>query len=288
MKEIVVGIDFSRSSIQALQYAVNMAKTCTCKIKMVHISKVRDKDSELIKDEKGIKTNILEAFKRIHAEYYDQLNGKISFKTLYGKIWEELSNQAKYTDAEIIVVGAHGMSGFEELWVGNNTMKIASHSEKPVLIVNKNFKIRDNVIEKVILPIDHTSNTLQKIPIVIELAKNFKAQLNVLSLFNSRLKNTDELVEKNTAEAMKMVSSCGLRYINEKKSTEQPAKATIEYALKRNGDLIATMTENETPSSVYIGAAPEQIINLSPIPVLIIRAHVMKQPFIKSEMAAAR
>jgi nucleotide-binding universal stress UspA family protein len=287
MKEIVVGIDFSKSSIQALQYALSIAQECNCRIKLVYVSKMRDKASELIKDEKGLATNIRESFEKLIETQPDEMKSRITHKVLYGKIWEELTNQAKYTDAEFIIVGAHGMSGFEELWVGNNAMKVVAHSEKPVIVLKKNFRIK-KAIEKIIVPIDHSQSTLQKIPFTLKLSQLFKAQINVLSVYNPKLKYTQEFVEKNTAQAMEMISGSGLRYINEKKSSEHLAKATIEYAIKRNADLISIMTENETPSSLHIGVNPEQVINLSPIPVLTLKAHVMRTNIFNPMLTASR
>jgi nucleotide-binding universal stress UspA family protein len=286
MKEIIVGIDFSKSSIQAMQYALKLAEICQCNMKLIYVCKTRDKESKLIKDERGMGTSIVDNFEKLIAEN-EKFSKLISYKILEGKIWEEISNQAKYTDAELIITGAHGMSGFEELWVGNNALKILSHSEKPVLCVKKNFKIKKPVIEKIVLPIDHTKGTLQKIPFILQLASSFKAQINVLSIYNSKQKQIEENVEKHTRLAMESIINSGLRYINEKKISDNPAKSTIEYAVKRNADLIAVMTENETGQSVFLGTIPQQIINQSPIPVISFKSGVVTSYAIKSELVVA-
>ncbi len=274
MKEIIVGIDFSRSSIQALQYALKMAETCGCKLKLVYVSKERDKESYFIRDEKGIETNILDSFKKLIQETQEPVKERISYKILHGKIWDEITNQAKYTDAEMIISGAHGMSGFEELWVGNNAMKIVAHSEKPVLCVKKNFKLKDPIIEKIVIPIDDTQGTLLKIPFTLQIARNFKAQINVLSVYNIKHKNNQAIVNENTLQAMTIIADSGLRYINEKKTSDNTAKTTIEYALKRHADLISIITENESAHSIFMGSMPQQIINQSPVPVLSFRSNV--------------
>jgi nucleotide-binding universal stress UspA family protein len=287
MKEIIVGIDFSKSSIQAFHYALKLAEVCQCKIKLVYVCKSRDKESNLIKDERGLGTSIIDNFEKLIAEN-DGFKELISYKILDGKIWEEISNQAKYTDAELIITGAHGMSGFEELWVGNNAMKIVSYSEKPVLCVKKNFKLKKPIIEKIVLPIDHTKGTMHKIPFILQLASTFKAQINVLSIYNSKQKQIEENVDENTKLAMESIINSGLRYINEKKISDNPAKITIEYAIKRNADLISVMTENESAQSVFLGPIPQQIINQSPIPVISFRSNVTTKFSPKPQMVAAK
>jgi len=271
MKEIIVGIDFSNSSLQAFQYALKVAEACNTSLKLVYVSKQRDKESILIKDEKGMEFTIKENFEKIISQNQEKLNGRISYKILKGKIYEEITNLAKYTEADLIISGAHGMSGFEELWVGNNAMKIIAHSEKPVLCVKKKFRIKQPVIEKIVLVIDHTKESLQKVPFTIQLATFFKAQINVLSLLDAK-KTKETEVESNTKKAMEWVISSGLRYINEKKAAESSAKATIEYAIKRNADLISIMTEQDLPTTtLFVSSTAQQIINQSPIPILSFR-----------------
>lgn len=284
MKEIVVGIDFSKSSIQAFQYALQVAKVCDCNLKLVYISKRRDKALKLIKDDKGMETGIDDNFKKLIEANSNKIKGIITHKVLHGKIYEEIANQAKYTDAEMIITGAHGMSGFEEFWVGNNAMKIITYSEKPVLSVKKTYKQQPHLIEKIVLPIDSSKETLQKIPFTIQLAGYFKAQINVLSLFSTKIKNIEDCVEKNTREAMELIVNSGLRYINENKSCDNISKAIIDYTLKRNADLISLMTEQEySTNNVFLGNYAQQTINLSPLPVLSFRTRVLPRANNKSE-----
>lgn len=277
MKEIIVGVDFSRSSILAFQYALKVADTLNCALKLVYVSKKRDTDNELIEDEKGMQSSVKESFKRLIRNYGHQIDAPITHKVLQGKIYEEITNQAKYTDASFIITGAHGMSGFEEMWVGNNANKIISHATKPVISVKKNYKIKNVAIEKVVLPIDSTFETLQKIPFTLELAKHFKAQINVLSLYSSKMKDQEERVDHHTQEAMHEVIASGLRYINEKKICDNNiTRGTIEYALKRNADLISIMTEQEFSSqNVLLGTYAQQMVNQSPLPVLSHRTRVI-------------
>ncbi len=276
MSSIVVGIDFSRSSIKAFEYALGLASKTGHDLKLVYVSKARDIDKILPEGSKGEPTSAEKGFQKLIKKHEDTIPGKITFKILNGKIYEEITNLAKYTEAWLIVVGAHGMSGFEEFWVGNNATKIIAHANKPVVSIKKNYKIKPAPVEKIILPIDSTIETIQKIPLTLKFAKYFKAQINVLSLFSSKVKNIEERVENNTKEAIALVVKSGLRYINEKTVCDNITKATIEYAEKRNADMIAIMTEQEfSTQSVIMGTYAQQMVNQSPIPVLSIRTKVI-------------
>lgn len=276
MNSIVVGIDFSRSSIKAFEYALGLASKTGHNLKLVYVSKARDIDSVLHEGSKNEPTSAEKGFQKLIKKHEDTIPGKITFKILYGKIYEEITNLAKYTEAWLIVMGAHGMSGFEEFWVGNNATKVIAHANKPVITIKKNYRNKPVPVEKIILPIDSTIETIQKVPYTLEFAKHFKAQINVLSLYSSKLKNIEERVENNTKETLAMVVKSGLRHINEKVVCDNITKATIEYAEKRNADMIAIMTEQEfSKQSVIMGTYAQQMVNQSPIPVLSLKTRIV-------------
>lgn len=283
MKEIVVGIDFSKSSIQAFVYALNLADICGANLKLVYVSKKRDKELNLVKDDMGMEISIEENFRKLIEEHSNKIKGSITYKVLHGKIFEEITNQTKYTDAEMIVTGTHGMSGFEELWLGNNALKIISHSEKPVLSIKKNYPIQTPLIEKIVIPVDSTKETLQKIPFTLKMARFFKAQINVLSLYNSKINEVKSIVDEHTEEAMKLIVASELRYINEKKDCENVAKATVDYAMKRNADVISIMNEQDVRNkNIFMGNYAQQIINQSPLPVLSFRSNGLRRGQLKN------
>jgi nucleotide-binding universal stress UspA family protein len=276
MSNIVVGIDFSKSSIKAFEYALGVASKTGLDIKLTYVSKRRDVDTILPEGSKSKPTSVEKGFDKLIKKHESAIPGKITYRILTGKIYEEITNLAKYTESWLIIAGAHGMSGYEEFWVGNNASKIITYANKPVITIKKNYKIKTNPIEKIVIPIDSTFETIQKVPFTIELAKHFKAQINVLSLYSSKLKNIEERVENNTKEALSLVMKSGLRYINEKAISDNITRATIEYAEKRNADLISIMTEQEFSSqSSLMGTYAQQMVNQSPIPVLSHRTRMI-------------
>jgi nucleotide-binding universal stress UspA family protein len=276
MSNIVVGIDFSKSSIKAFEYALGLAAKTGLDIKLAYVSKKRDIDTVLPEGSKSKPTSVEKGFEKLIKKYEDTIPGKITYRTLTGKIYEEITNLAKYTESWLIVAGAHGMSGFEELWVGNNATKIITYANKPVITLKINYKIKAKPIEKIVIPIDSTFETIQKVPFTIELAKHFKSQINILSLYSSKLKNIEERVENNTKEALSLVMRSGLRYINEKAVSENITRAAIEYSEKRNADLISIMTEQEFSSqSALMGSYAQQMVNQSPIPVLTCKTRIV-------------
>jgi nucleotide-binding universal stress UspA family protein len=276
MKDIVVAVDFSKSSVQALKYALKIAAKTSSDLKLVYVSKKRDLQVDIFDEKKGEFINIQKNLKEMIDTHQSAIPGKITSKILHGKIYEEITNQAKYTDSWMIIAGAHGMSGYEEEWIGNNALKIITHAATPVLIVKKSFDQR-NTIDKIVLPIDSTTETLQKLPVTIELAKKLKAQVNVLCLLNSYMGDLAEKTKSHAKEALKHASKAGLRYLSDEITCTNNSEAILEYALTKEADLISLMTDQESsnPGILTFGYA-EEIINHSPIPVLTIKTQKIK------------
>jgi nucleotide-binding universal stress UspA family protein len=51
-------------------------------------------------------------------------------------VWERIVKAADERDAGIVVLGSHGRTGIPRVLVGSVAGAVASHSERPVLIVN--------------------------------------------------------------------------------------------------------------------------------------------------------
>jgi nucleotide-binding universal stress UspA family protein len=193
----------------------------------------------------------------------------IDFKLKKGRIYREVDNMARLLEAELIVTGAHGISGYEEYWIGSNAYKIVSYASSPVITVRHDFPIRKK-IERILVPMDGSPETLQKIPFVLKLATLFKSEVHLVTTHNSHLKSIQRITEKLAKTALDFLQKHQVTLIEDSIVANDLTKAVLNYAEKVNADLIAMMTEQETPVNILLGAQAQQLINQSPIPVLSI------------------
>ena len=193
----------------------------------------------------------------------------MDFKLKKGRIYREVDNMAKLVEAELIVTGAHGISGYEEFWIGSNAYKIVSCATNPVITVRHDYPIREN-IERILVPMDGSLETLQKIPFVVKLATLFNSEVHLVTTHNSHLKSIQRITEKITQMARGYLQDQKVTVIEDILVANDLTKAVLAYAGKVDADLIAIMTEQETPVNILLGAQAQQHINQSPIPVLSI------------------
>lgn len=268
---IIAAMDFSDGALNALNFAIHTANSVGANIMLVWVEKKRNSMS-IYSDANDPRLEVKKRFEEIIASNKDILKvGKFMYKMRNGKVYRELVNQAKYHDALMIVAGTHGASGFEEFWIGSNANKIVSYSECPVVTIRNEF-LCDSPIKTIILPLDSTRETRQKVPFTGQLAKLYGAKILLLSLYSSTHQTIRDLVNGYTDQAREYLNNKEVE--NETFSAESSnlTETTIEFAKEHNADLISITTEQETATSnLLIGPYAQQMVHHSPIPVLSIR-----------------
>ena len=274
-KYILVPVDFSPSSINAMEHAVLYANALGFDIRMIHVKR-RNADYDPVINfndyDEVLKSSVINQFKRIIAHFKGKMNGRIDYCVRDGRVFTEVCNQAKYGDAAMIISGTNGVSGFQEKWLGSNAFRIVSHAICPVITIKYNFIPQKP--RRIVVPIDNTDRTRLKIPVVAKIAKCFDAEMILIDLRN----DNKILTQKKMEEAMKAVTVYldrhGIRYSKEhlrvKKS--KTAKAVIDFALENDADLIAATSERLDNSwQQFTVSNPQRLVNHSPIPVITIK-----------------
>lgn len=272
MQPIVVAVDFSNTSVHACEYAVSLANKMMTDIHLVWIDKISVQESAFAENSPGNKLDIKKKFEELIGQIKPSLNKGLSidFKLRKGKIYREVDNFAQSVKAELIIAGTHGISGYEEYWIGSNAYKIVAFTSIPVITMRKDYIIPDR-IERILVLMDGSHETIQKIPFTVQLAKIFNADLTLLTTHNNNLKSVQRIAEKYNSMAVEYIKQNNVNYIEESIVSTNLTKSALNFAIESKADLISIMTEQETPVNVHQSAQSQQLISQSPIPVLSIR-----------------
>jgi nucleotide-binding universal stress UspA family protein len=209
---------------------------------------------------------------KIQKEYQPKLvNSTLSFKLRKGRVYSEIANQAKYNDADLIIAGTHGASGFEKMWMGSNAFRIVTYAPCPVMTIRYGFNFNKK-LEKILLPIDSSADTRQKVPFACRMAKYFDAEIHILGLYTTTLKAIRRKVDTYVEQVEKYMGENNVKYITSFQEADNTTTKTIEYSQQINADLIVIMTEQEkTAANFWLGPYAQQMVNNSPVPVLSIQ-----------------
>ena len=142
LKNILVPIDFSNLSKDALPYAVVLAGNFGAEIILVHIVEKVPMDYLL----GGELTNqtivplMKEAESNLErvAEELNQATGvKVTVMVRQGRPFEEICAASKAGNADIIILTTHGYTGLKHVWLGSTAERVVRHAACPVLVVRE-------------------------------------------------------------------------------------------------------------------------------------------------------
>lgn len=265
MKNIIVPIDFSKDSLTGLDVAVLFSTYQYSNIQMVYVMKKSSDYSASADEERKYAQH---QFEKILSEYTSKLenDSKLRYIIKYGKIYEEIVNQAHSYKDSMIAASTHGASGFEEFFIGSNAFKIIAATKQPVVTIRKDWV--PSSINKIVLPINPVSESRQKVPFTVEMAKLFGAEIDVITVCNGK----DTKVVTRLSQYLRQVEDYLEKYNVTFKSKEligdNIAELVVNYASEENGDLISIITEKESSLNIFTGSYAHQVINKANVPVL--------------------
>jgi nucleotide-binding universal stress UspA family protein len=267
MKTIIVPLDFSNESLTGLDLSIMLANKTGANIQMVHVieDKIDNHNEPSDKEYQHAKMkfeNILQKYKKTGIS-----NSVLHYEIKEGKVFKEITNLAENYENSLIVLSAHGKSGFEELFIGGNAYKITSHSKNPVITVRSN-KISSN-IDRIVLPLDITFQTREKVPYTVKLAKLFHSEIHVLGVRLSNIKSIEKKLHQYVRQVVSYIDNQKIPYTVEHLHGDNLTDITLDYSRSIDADLISIMTEQEkSVSNLLLGSYAHQMINKSLIPVL--------------------
>ncbi|MCD6112998.1 MAG: universal stress protein [Bacteroidales bacterium] len=276
--EIIVGIDFSECSINALKHALTIANKTNFNIVMIWVNKPDNTKAIFLSEPDKIEQIVKEQFEKLIIKYKPQLNNNsLTYVIRKGKVYQEISKLAEEDDAALIVVGTHGSSGFEEFWVGSDALKIVTASKCPVITIRLAINVK-NDLKRIILPIDSSISTRQKVPFTATLARYLDAEIYVLGLYSTKVRDVRGIVDSYVNQVVGYLGKNKIRFRIDTVEADNIADAIMDYAQKNKANLISIMDVSEiSTSNLWLGSYSQQMINHSPIPILTTHAKELIQ-----------
>lgn len=274
--KIVVPVDFGDQSHIALEQAVRLAAVIHGELTLLYVietggllgrfaNPMQDED---LKKEINVKLDEMVAT-------IDQSSGlKVETVIAHGTVYDKVAEVAEMLNARFIVMGTNGGKGkIRRRFIGSNALRVVRESKVPVITIKG--KAHRPGCKNIVLPLDLTKETREKVAKAIEFAKLYNSDIRIASV----LFTTDEFIVNRLTRQLSQVKSfvekagvrCTAEIIKGIKGEESLGQIIIDYANKVEGDLIMIMTQQEQDiTELFIGSAAQDIINRSDVPVLSI------------------
>ncbi len=266
MTNFIVPIDFSLDSLKGLEWALLFSQKQTVNIQMVYV----------LANSTNFHSNVVEQeqkyaqaqFKKLMQEYEPRLKNASKLRHIIkkGKVYREVVNQVNSYKSAVVSASTHGASGFEELFIGSNALKIMAATDKPVFTLRNSPVPGD--IKKIVLPIKLHVDTRQKAPVAADLADLFGAEIHVISVSTSKNKRDLERLGSYAKQVDSYLKARELKTVTKTLVGESLATLTCNYAEAVNADLITIMSSSIDKWNVFLGSFAQQMVNRATVPLL--------------------
>jgi nucleotide-binding universal stress UspA family protein len=138
IRRVLVPVDFSDASRQALRYAAAFARRMDARLILLHVIAPTSLPGRL-----GSERAKLELLQRAKAGLEDlakEVAGPglvTSTRVVAGRVFERIVRMAGEVEPDIIIIGTHGAGGVKRLLIGSTAENVVRHAPCPVLIVRE-------------------------------------------------------------------------------------------------------------------------------------------------------
>jgi len=274
LKKILVPVDFTETSDIAMLEAISLANRLNAQVFLIHVleynsyrySVARELETQVPSLEE-LEAAVREKMNKIVVANKSESGMIPGINVVSGEVPSEIIRFAGEKKIDLIVMGTHGASGYKEMFIGSNAQRVVTLSEIPVLTLLK--KIDESGFKNILLPIDNSLHSREKVSMAMLVAELFNAKIHVLGLPDSEDKTVLNKFQVKVKSVEKIISESKLSHSTTIVQGKSLAKAAIDYAENNLCDLIVINTGHESEvTGIFLGAFHQQIVNHTKIPVL--------------------
>jgi nucleotide-binding universal stress UspA family protein len=293
-KKILGPTDFSAASIHSLKYAIGACRETGAMLTLVHVvptlfpldsahigAVVEEK--RLVKEAKLFLENFREK------QVPESITGTNVILT--GTAWHEITELAAAEKFDLIVIGTHGHTALQHLWLGSTAENVVRHAPCAVLTVRDQplavFMPGENPIRarKILVPTDFSELSKKSVRKAVSLAERFNAKIDLVHVLEpppypefgyvhvplkegALRKAAEAHFEKLRAEIPALADLVNFTPIR----TGNAPYEIVQVARELNSELIVIATHGRTGiKRLALGSTAEKVVRHAPCPVLVLR-----------------
>jgi nucleotide-binding universal stress UspA family protein len=293
---ILVPIDFSRSSLKAIPYALAISRQFGADVHLLHVTDVTQQPPPSlltlpVLPQAEWNQRFMKRLQALAMKY--RTNGNISaLEPRTGVAYEEICTVARELKADLIVISTHGYTGYKRLFLGSTTERVVQHSSCPVLVVRQHLSNRNGVVDlrtrsgfwlkKILVPTDLSKCSQIAFEYGLQLASDFNAEFRLVCVINPHAYPFgDKYAALDPAELMRKTEDA-----TQKRMRSMAAKAQTRYSVRvlhgspaieicnaanETVDLLIISTHGRTGlGHILIGSVAEHVVRHAHCPVLVI------------------
>ena len=294
-RAVMLPLDGSQFSEQALPLASTLAKRCGAQLKVVH---VHEPHSEPDWDEitpfryEGVERAERqwngEAI-RLEQEYLSS-HVHAECKVIEGSVVQCLEDEIADSDPDLIVMATHGRSGISRAWLGSVADNLVRHIHKPILLIRareKEQEIFELTTDNILVTLDGSPLAESILKHALAISEPSKTKVTLLRIvppayvateFNALVQSDSRLRERVDAahaylnDVATQLGVDGFMVDTDVVVSAFAAGAILDYAEQNNIDVICMATHGRSGvKRLLLGSVADKVLRGANRPVLVYR-----------------
>lgn len=260
---LLIPIDFTEQSLLAIKQAYNLAKYTHSKIVLLH---AYDKVGQEMYEELKALTKNTEAESGVPTE----------FMNVKGNIYAEVPKIVEEIKPVLVMVGLESHMSSKNI-VGASASKMIRECVVPVISIRG--KEHKDGCENILLPLDLSRESREKVDVAIQFAHYFGASIRILAVFSLSDAAYENQLLAYSHQVKQYIKGKGISCSNKSIASDSIAETIVEYANKIESDLIVIM--NKPTLSIkefFSGTEAQKVVDICNLPVMTIN------PIVKESM----
>jgi nucleotide-binding universal stress UspA family protein len=272
MKTLLVPTDLSKAADAALDFAIGFAQKEEAEIVLLHVFRLRvvfpkesgEADTMIVfEDEQVIDKSLESKCKQINASH------KVicRYITATGMTVDQIIEVSEKIKPDFIIIGTKGATGAKRVILGSNTATVIEKSMYPVIAVPEDAKFKS--IKRITYASDYHSADISAIRKLAEIAKPFRAAVNVLHIASGELTDAaeEELLKKYVSKVSRKIDYNNISFqLIQGKNIE---KELEKYVTSDLTDLLAMSTVHRSfLEKLFSSSVTKQMAYHADVPLL--------------------
>lgn len=271
-KHILVPVDYSDKAVFGLQMASNLLKVNGGKITVLNVLKgVSPIFSDFFSEEE--RSSLLEKLKKhlqkFAEQYIDSSKYTLNCIIETGKLCDTIFRTSEEHNVSLIVMGTSTVDNIKKWIIGTNALRVVSESLCPVITLKQSPNARG--IKRIILPMDITKESREKVMQAIKMAKENDAEIFVVSAYSISDESIIGKLESHQKQVADFILNNNVKVTTHLLKMVDKVGGVLDYIKSNEGDivLITTHERSEILSSI-LGSFAQGLIKEASVPVMSI------------------
>ena len=304
INRVLVPIDFSASSLGAIEVALPLLKKFGAELHLVHVFApdyplASTAVMPLIIPQLEVGKRVRGHLKDVARKYSLELRRE-NIHAIRGRSFEEICRLARDSDIDLIVTSTRGLTGLKHLALGSTAERVVRYSPCPVLVVRPvarkkkaggNGRMTRHGVNfgKILVPIDFSGCSMKGLAYAKALAKQFGSKLVLLhsvplqyyvtnvesARYNLPLlmQQIEKAAQSQMRDLIKKTDWDGIE-VESSMQVGHAGQQICARAIDQQADLIVTSTHGTTGfKHILVGSTAEYVVRHASCPVLVVPSH---------------